>query len=160
MRQPNEECIERRIPISNDAQGKKKLTSLVKACYQSLDTYGGNDEKLESTVMLMQMVLGGYDYETIRAAFGVYLNNNSVMPKPADIVKIINPPAEKKKWCKVTFLEIKRMKREGQFTTAAEGQYIQDFMQASVSGDAEERELLGGAVKQAELEHKQYWIEG
>ena len=81
------------------------------------------------------------------------------MPKPADIVKIIDPSKEKKQWCKITFLEIKRKKRENVFTTNEENQYCEDFVKAAVSGDSDERQLLDSVIKQAEIENKQYWID-
>lgn len=125
-----------------------------------MNTYGGTNESLEASVMIMQMVLGKYSYEVVRNAFEKYIENNSDMPKPADIVKIIDPPKEKKQWCKVTFLEIKRKKRENIFTTDEEDKYCEDFIKASLQGDSDSRELLSNAIKQDELENKKYWLEG
>lgn len=134
-----------------------KLSALLLICYDTLDTFGKEPEQLENASKLFAMVLADYSIQQIESAFKIYLKQNSVMPKPADIAKIIDPPKEKKKWCKVAFLEIKRKKRENGFTTKEENQYIEDFMHAAVSGEPDERQELESAMKQAEIENQQYW---
>ena len=124
-----------------------------------MNTYGGTQEGLEASVMLMQMVLGKYPYSLVRKGFEIHMQNSSDMPKPADIIQIIDPPPAKKQWCKVTFLEIKRKKRENVFTTIQEDKYIEDFVKAAVSGDSDERAELGEALNQAQVEDKRYWLE-
>ena len=81
------------------------------------------------------------------------------MPTPADIIKIIEPPILEKKWCKVTFLEIKKRKRENAFVSLAEDKYIEDFVRAQVHGTEEVKGLIDDTLRQAALEHKQYWGE-
>lgn len=103
------------------------------------------------------MTLGRFDYEIVRAAFSVYLQSGSDMPKPADIIKIIEPPIEAKKWCKVTFLDIKRKKRENEFTTNEEDQYCRDFVDAQVNAPEEQKLLIEGAMSQLAVEDKRYW---
>lgn len=153
-KRPQEECYEQKILISNDLEGKKKLTLLVKSCYESLNTYGKSPEQLEATIMLMQMVLGRFSYEDVRKAFGIYLQKSSDMPKPADIVKIIEPPIEERKWCATTFIDIKRRAREGQFITKDEKQYCEGFINARI-GSPENDDV----VRQLEQQNKQYWLE-
>lgn len=156
---PQQEAIsEQKTPISKNTDDKKKLTRLVTACYEGLNVYGKTPEQLEGSIMLMQMTLGRFDYETVREAFSIYLQSGSTMPTPADIIKIIEPPVPEKKWCKVTFLDIKRRKRENQFVSLAEDKYCDDFIRASVSSNSDDREELNAAIRQAELEHKQYWL--
>jgi hypothetical protein len=135
-----------------------KLSALLLICYDTLDTFGKEPEQLENASKLFAMVLSDFTMQQIESAFKIYLKTNSVMPKPADIVYIIEPPKEKKKWCKVTFLEIKRKKRENVFTTNEENQYCEDFLKVAVSGEPDERLELESAVKQEKLEHQQYWI--
>ena len=160
MTQQPEDICEQRIPISESIEDKKKLTRLVTACYEALNVYGKTPEQLEGCIMLMQMTLGRFDYELVRAAFGLYLQSGSTMPTPADIIKIIEPPVEEKKWCKVTFLEIKRKRRENQFTSLAEDKYCEDFIRAQVTAKSDDKGMFLEAIKQAELENKQYWLEG
>lgn len=137
----------------------KRLGSLLSICYDSLDTYGKKPEQLVNSSRLFKMVLADYSIEQIEEAFKIYLKKNSVMPKPADIVQIIEPPKEKRKWCKVAFLEIKRKKRENVFTTFQEDQYCEDFLKAAISGDLDEREYFNSAIEQVKIEDKKYWLE-
>ncbi len=150
MKPQQEVTLERRIQTSDEDQ--KKLTRLVTACYEGLNLYGKSPEQLEASIMLMQMTLGRFQYEVVREAFSIYLQSGSNMPTPADIIKIIEPPIPEKKWCKVTFLEIKQKRRENAFTTRAEDQYIIDFIDAQVNASEEVKGLI-------DLEHKQYWNE-
>lgn len=103
--------------------------------------------------MLMQMVLGRFDYETVRAAFGKYLQVGATMPTPADIVKIIEPPVEVPQFSATVFIDIKRRTREGQFITKAEKQYCEDFISSKVNNP-----IVDDAVKQVEQQDKQYWL--
>lgn len=105
--------------------------------------------------MLMQMMLGRFDYETVKTAFAKYLASNSTMPTPADIIKIIEPPVEPRKFCKVTFLDIKRRSREGQFITAAEQKYCNDFLKSGVDYDSGQE--VENTMRQLAIEDKQYW---
>lgn len=129
---------------------------LVKSCYESLNTYGKSPEQLEASIMLMQMILGRFDYETVREAFGVYLQNSSDMPRPADIIKIIEPPIEKRKWCATTFIDLRRQQREGQFMTKEEKQYIQDFLSAKTKDP--DNAMIDDAVKLVEQQESQYYL--
>ncbi len=109
--------------------------------------------------MLMQMTLGRFPYDVVREAFSIYLQTGATMPTPADIIKIIEPPIPEKKWCKVTFLEIKKRKRENAFVSLAEDRYIEDFMRAQITAPEEVKGLIDDTLRQAALEHKQYWNE-
>lgn len=108
--------------------------------------------------MLMQMILGRFDYETVRNAFGLYLQSSSDMPKPADIVKIIEPSIEPRKWCGATFIDIKRRMRENQFITNAELKYCDDFIQARIK-EPDNAGMIDDAMRQVEQQNKQYWLE-
>ncbi len=126
------DCVDQKIPISESLEDKKKLTLLVKRCYETLNTYGKSPEQLESSVMLMQMVLGEFDYDAVRGAFMQFLQVSSDMPKPADIIGILEPEKKVKKWCAVTFGEIKRRIRHCEFVSSAEHKYCADFVAAKV----------------------------
>jgi len=104
-------------------------------------------------------VLGRFTIEDVESAFRTYMETKTVMPKPADIVKIIEPPVEPIEWCKVTFLEIKRKKRENVFTTRAEDQYVEDFVAAKTTTSPDERLLIEDAIRQADGDNAKYWID-
>ena len=156
MKQRPEDTQERKTPISEDIENQRKLTRLVTACYEGLNIYGKTPEQLEAIIMLMQMTLGRFDYEAIRDAFGKYLQNGSVMPTPADIIKIIEPPVEKRKWCATTFIDLRRQQREGQFITKEEKQYIQDFLSAKTKDP--DNTMIDDAIKLVEQQDKQYYL--
>lgn len=79
------------------------------------------------------------------------MQQSSDMPKPADIIAIIDPQAREKKWCATTFIDIKRRKREGQFITDEEEKYCDNFINSKVH----EVDYALGEVKR---QNKQYWI--
>lgn len=81
------------------------------------------------------------------------------MTTPADIIKIIEPPSEPRKWCATTFIDLKRQQREGQFITQAEKQYMQDFLAAKVK-DPDNAPMIDDAIKLVEQQDKQYYLAG
>ena len=131
--------------------------SLLLICFDTLDTFGKEPEQLKNLEGAFQLVLGRFNIDDVEAAFRIYMEKYTVMPKPADIVKIIEPPVEPRKWCKVTFLEIKRKKRENVFTTLEEDQYCIDFVDAQVSAPEDEKLHIEGALRQVAIEDKRYW---
>ena len=143
--------------LKEDMQGRKQLSCLVVQCFNTLDTYGKPPEAMESIVKIFHLILGRFSIKVVEEAFRAYLESNTVMPKPADIVKIIEPPVAPLKWCKVTFLEIKRKKRENVFTTDEENQYCRDLVDAQVNTLPDERLAISDAVKQAAIEDQRYW---
>jgi len=143
--------------LSEDSQARKVLTTLVTQCFQTLDTFGKPPEALASMVQMFQAVLGRFTTQEVQKAFSIYMETQTVIPKPADIVRLIEPPENPRNWCKVTFLDIKRRQREEQFISDDEIQYCKDFISATVTASSDTRELLEGAIKQAQIDHKRYW---
>ncbi len=80
------------------------------------------------------------------------------MPTPSDIIKIIEPPVEPRRWCGAAFIDIKRRWRENQFITNAEKQYCEEFMAARIKG-SDNVLLIDDAIKQVEQQNKQYWLD-
>lgn len=157
MKQQQEGISGQKTPISNDIDGKKKLTRLVTACYEAMNVYGKSPEQLEAIIMLMQMTLRKFSYDDVRKAFEVYLNQSAVMPTPADIVKIIEPSKEKRKWCATTFIDLRRQQREGQFMSKEEKKYMHEFVAAKIE-DPDNASAIESAMKQVEAEDKRYYL--
>ena len=153
MKQPLGDTSEQKTLTSD---GKKKLTRLVAACYEALNVFGKSPEQLESITMIMQMTLAKYDYEIIRKAFEIHLTQSSIMPTPADIIKIISPPIPAKKWCASSFIDIKRRWREGQFIMDEEKKYCSDFVAAQIKAPEAERSLIEETIRQVESENRKY----
>lgn len=82
----------RLLALRDDNEGRVKLSSLLLICFDVLDTYGKEPEQLENINNAFQMFLDDYSYESIERAFKEYMKENTAMPKPADIIKIINEP--------------------------------------------------------------------
>ena len=146
--------------IAQNPSQQVRLMSLLLICFDTLDTYGKEPEQLKNLEGAFRLVLGRFNIQQVEAAFAKYLEAGRVMPKPADIVQIIEPPKEKRKWCKVTFLDLKRQQRENMFITDSEKQYLADFIEASVSGDYDERSELQATIDDSSRKDKQFWIEG
>lgn len=123
-----------------------------------MDTFGKEPEQLANVGEVFKLVLGRFTIQQVEAAFRVYMERETSMPKPADIVKIIEPPVEPRKWCGATFIDIKRRKRENQFITNAEEKYCYDFLQARIK-EPDNAGMIDDAIKQVERENKQYYLE-
>jgi len=144
--------------VKDNLRGKF-LTNLVVHCFTTLDTFGKPPEAMESMIEMFQMVLARFSKEQIESAFRIYVETQTVMPKPADIVRIIEPPLEPRKWCGITFLDIKKRGCENQFITDDEKQYCDDFITAKATASPDERLLIDDAIKKADRENSQYWID-
>lgn len=79
------------LPLQQDGDGQRKLTLLLADCFGCLKTYGKEPAQLEAMNRLFQMMLGKYPFEKVRAGFMKYMERNSEMPAPADIINIIDP---------------------------------------------------------------------
>ena len=117
--------------------------------------YGKEPEQLESLTRMFKRVLGRFSWQEIEQAFDQYLAHNTEMPTPADIVKIIEPPAQPRKWCGAMYIQLCKQRTQGQFMSNEELDYIRDYESAVISGEAE-----SGAVEEAKRVNKQYWLEG
>lgn len=145
--------------ISDSEEDSIKLTRLVTTCYEALNVYGKTPEQLEAIIALFQMDLEDYEYSVVRQAFKIYRKTNSTMPTPADIIKIIEPPKQERKWCGATYIQLCKRKRENQFMLDRELAYIADFEKARTTAPEEQQGLIDDAIRQAAVEHNQYWIE-
>lgn len=143
--------------MNDDEIARKKLSALLLICFDALDTYGKEPEQLANVVKTFELVLGRFRFDQIERAFAVYLERNTQMPKPADIVNIIEPPAAKRKWCGATFLDIKRRMREGQFITKDERQYCDDYISQATNPASDYSIEAIDYMKRAQLEDKNYW---
>lgn len=123
-----------------------------------MDTFGKEPEQLSNIAEVFKLVLGRFTIVQIEMAFRIYMEKETTMPKPADIVKIIEPPIEPRKWCATTFIDIKRRTRENQFITTTERQYCNDFISARIK-DPDKASMIDDAMRQVEQQNRQYWLE-
>lgn len=98
--------------------------------FDTLDTYGKEPEQLKNINKLFQIKLANFTWKQIEDAFGMYLNTGTAMPKPADIISIIEP---KPVWCKLTFQEIRKKQIACEFVTDDEYRYCEEFIAAHVA---------------------------
>jgi hypothetical protein len=144
--------------LINDEVGQEKLVALLTMCFDTLDTYGKTEKQFENSLAGFLRLLSKYSFNAIENAIYKYLEHATVMPKPSDLIKIINPPKPKRAFCKVTFLDIKRRKRENQFVSLEEEKYCQEFIEAALTCDESQRDLIQSTIKQMEIENKRYWL--
>jgi hypothetical protein len=90
------------LALRDDLEGQKKLSSLLLICFDTLDTFGKEPEQLENINLAFKMFLSGLTIESIEGAFMEYMQGNTVMPKPADIVKIATRPVYVGTACSLT----------------------------------------------------------
>ena len=75
--------------LRNDSEGRNKLSKLILISFDVLDTFGKEAEQLENINLAFQMFLEEYSYGEIEKAFKKYMRGNSVIPKPSDIISLI-----------------------------------------------------------------------
>lgn len=78
------------LVLRNDEEGRQKLSRLLLISFDVLDTFGKEVEQLENINLAFQMYLEDYSYSEVEKAFKDYMRNHTVLPKPADIIKMIN----------------------------------------------------------------------
>lgn len=79
-----------------DETAKQVVAIHVSQAFDIFNTYGKDAEALKSTYRAFEEDLAGYPAERIDRAFKEFRKENTNMPTPADILKILNPyPAPK-----------------------------------------------------------------
>lgn len=76
--------------MRDDSEGKQKLSKLLLISFDVLDTYGKEPEQLANINLAFQIYLEDYAYWQIEAAFKQYMRSNRVIPKPVDIIEIMD----------------------------------------------------------------------
>lgn len=155
LKQRQEDICGQKTPISDSLEDKRKLTRLVTSCYHALRQYGKSPEELEAIIMLMQIKLAKYAYEDVRMAFDKLLDTATQVPTPAEVIAIVDPSTQPRKWSATAFIDIKRRIREGQFVPKSEIQYCKDYIQAQLDESANNERQ--DAVRQVAIQDKSYW---
>ena len=57
-----------------------------------MDNFGKREEQIPNINKAFQMFLEDFTYYSIEKAFKKYMQENTVMPKPADIISLIRKP--------------------------------------------------------------------
>lgn len=72
-----------------ESSKNRQIAHLVRQSYDIFNKFGRNPDELKSLTHAFLLDLENYSAEQITTAFTVWRRNNSVMPTPADILKII-----------------------------------------------------------------------
>jgi hypothetical protein len=80
------------LVLRDDKESQTKLSRLLLISFDVLDTFGKEAEQLENINLAFQLYLEDYSYDLIESAFKKYMQENTVMPKPADIISLIRKP--------------------------------------------------------------------
>lgn len=102
----------------------------------------------------MQMKLSKYAYEDVRAAFDKLLDTATQVPTPAEVIAIIDPSTQPKKWSATAFIDIKKRSREGQYITPEQRKYCEDYIKAQIESNSPE---MAETLKMVAIEDKSYW---
>lgn len=102
---------------------RAELVKYIIQCFNTLDTFGKTPDQLADACFIFIDRLAGYDFREIRNAFGVYMDTHTDMPKPANIINIINPPAPKPDWAAYVSIR-QRMKDPYTFVMDDEKAYV------------------------------------
>jgi hypothetical protein len=88
-----------------------------------MNTYGKTPDQLTDACVVFVNLLKPYPMGEVIKAFGEYMRRHTVMPTPADIIAIIDPPAPTPDWA--AFVSIKqRMQDSYQFVSDKDRQYV------------------------------------
>jgi hypothetical protein len=138
----------------NQEDWHNKVDAILALCFDTLKTYGKTYDQMDSISSLFKMVLKKYSYQQIESAFVKYLTIKTEMPTPADIVAIIDPATQPKKWSATAFIDIKKRSREGQYITPEQRKYCEDYIKAQIESNSPE---MAETVSMVAIEDKKYW---
>lgn len=119
------------LALSNDQEGKRRLTNLIFQCYDSLKVYGKEPEQLDNLNKMFHLVLAEYPIEKIEAAMAFYLKHNTELPAPADIANIIER-GNKPPFDRTVYVAISKKRPEER--DSDEWEYMRDYERFAVSG--------------------------
>lgn len=80
--------------MSSSFEAQTQLAEYIAQCFDVLNNFGKTPEQLENITGMFLVILGDYRFSVIKSAFQLYMKRSSVMPTPADIINIINPPKQ------------------------------------------------------------------
>lgn len=110
--------------LSESLDGKVQIAEMVTQCFNGLNTYGKDAGQVGDAVKLFLFVLADYQPDEIFRAFRIFLEKNSRMPTPADIVSIIKRGG-KQPLCKEVYIALSRKKPEAR--TFSEDDYMKEY---------------------------------
>jgi hypothetical protein len=111
------------------------LAKYIVQCFNTLDTFGRTPDQLADACFMFVNRLEKYPFDIVCEAFGRYMDRNSKMPTPADIINIIDPPPAKPCWNTVRAIENKIkenlfvMDEERNYLTYCSRYTLQEFQQ-------------------------------
>ena len=82
--------------------------------------------------------VSSYPFNLWMAALAKHVLESTEIPRPADILKIINPPAPKPDWA--VYIELKRQSREGMLLLGSERRFIESCEQYAKSRNVGEQQ--------------------
>lgn len=138
--------------LRDDAAGQGKLAAMLFQCFNTLKTYGKDPEQMRDTVALFQQVLGRFTTSQVALAFSKYLERNSEMPAPADIVNIIEPPRES--LSAATYVSLQKKAYAGEYLLSSEREFCEAFRKqeyAKMRGGSEDYHEALREVKQFQI---------
>src|ERR1700730_1796865 len=112
------------ISASLTSGEQAEVAILVRQCFDVLDTFGKTPDQLTNIIKAFVTQLAEYRYEQVRMAFRAYIKRNAVMPKPADIINLIDPPKAEWRpdWSAYNALK-KRVQQDGAFLYGSEREF-------------------------------------
>lgn len=80
-----------KLAVRDNPTSRAELTTMLAACFQTLNTYGADPESIADRAKMFQLVLADYPLETVKDAMVRYLRTGKTLPTPADIVALVDP---------------------------------------------------------------------
>ena len=150
MRQPSKSSP----TLASSPDDQAQLVVLLTQCYDALKVYGKEPEQLPNLIKMFILVLGEYDFATIRKAFTEYLKRRNEMPAPADIVNIIDPPPEP--LSAATYVSLQKKAYSGEYLMRDEREFCEAFRRqefAKTRGGSDELREADREIAQFKLSY-------
>lgn len=126
LTQPTKPSPSLESPLSDDVAGKQALAAFLVDCFNALDTFGKTPDQVKASVKMHLLTLGKYPLSKVKAAYLQWIERNSKMPAPSDIVNIITPPQVEWKPDTALFISLmQKVHREGYYLWGEEKRFIE-----------------------------------
>ena len=115
-----------------------------------LNTFGKTQEEIETLVEGFIWILGDIPLQAVQNAFKQHIVRSSILPTPADINNIINPPQEE--LSAAVYVALKKRSVDGEYLYGSDRAYVQAF-------EAQEMAKMRGGtpeLKAAQIEVENY----
>jgi hypothetical protein len=113
------------MPLKHDREGQKQLTRLLAQCYALLRKFGEKADLAELRDEGFQNLLSEYGIDDIERAFWKYMETADEMPRPKNILAILDPKTQP--LCKEVYIRLSQKRAAGDNLDSIEWAYMHAY---------------------------------